>query len=169
MNHDEFRQVVHDYLEGTLPPARREQIERHLEVSSAAREYIGEIEALDRLLPSFVTPPPSPDFPRRVIRRIREAAEARTAPPHGRSRVFRIPLPVAVAAAVLLTVSLGFNALWLVYSQRVEELRDRTEVATPSREIPFVPVGWARDPAFYLYLDPAERELHDEDEPRIFP
>jgi hypothetical protein len=158
---EEVRAASHGFVEGEIEDDRGRAIRRHLEECGACAARIEEIRAVRALYPAWRAPAPREGFVARVL----EAAGSARDEGDGRSsgaprRIVPIPIPVAVAATVLLAVSLGFNALWVLYRNRlVGESVPPVPVAAPYAfgPSPFESApGGAVRPAFYFYLDPTE-------------
>ena len=169
--------IEHEYLEGTLSPEDRRAFRARMADSAELRERIAGMEAVGALLAEWETPEPSADFAEDVLERIRREAPGsdETSPtrPHGPSpahRIWQIPRGVGLAASVLLVVSLGFNALWVLYREALLSTDPPNEPRSTS--VRPTEIAWERPApaAFYYYLDPREEEgPSDEEEGEIGP
>jgi len=171
--------VEHHYLEGTLSASERRDFEARMRRSPELRTRIGEMTALRSLLAGWDVPDPSDGFADGVLDRIRREADApdrvgarsvvgrgdRALPTAAAAsatatatvRTWHVPRLVGLAACALLVVSLGFNALWILYR---DALLSTTEGLAETRATPIRPIDIAHErpapSAFYYYLDPRE-------------
>lgn len=173
MGCDAVRLAAYDFVEGEVDPGMASEIRAHLAACEECEGRVAEIRRLGGLLRTWEIPHPPDGFPEGVIAAL-ERGVGSSAEPRRRSRVLRIPWPVAAAAALLLTASLAFNALWILFRARLSPERPAPRIAGTSIGAP-ASLGAARGerpgpgairPAFFLYLDPTdEGPLRDPENP----
>lgn len=105
MNHERFRLLLDDYLDGELAPAARKRVEAHLEACeecTAELASLTELTAAARGLPREILPPR--DLWSAIEARLQERGPQAPRLPHGRMPWAR---PWMMAAAALLLVALS--------------------------------------------------------------
>ena len=99
--HDNPSHWILDYLDGTLDPGTRLEVDAHLEVCESCRVLLIEYRETWGLLSHYPGPEPSKGFVPSVLEVVRHQNRA--------TRIFRIRSAVIAAAAVILV------AAWLVF------------------------------------------------------
>lgn len=97
MNHREIKGHLPEYVDGSISPERRDEIERHLETCQNCRAEVGEFKKLLSFCENVSYEPPSEDYWISLIPRFRERLESRTVQ---RKPVNKL-IPVGVIGAVI--------------------------------------------------------------------
>ncbi|SRR5258708_22170423 len=136
MNCSRFQQCLHEYLEGTLSPAKKASVGRHLAQCCACRELVRKQQQIEQFLSiklreSAQTVALNPDLNRRVVTALH--AEPSPAPNRWYSIRFwtRFALPLTAAAACLIIAALLVRFLFLERTSRLQAARP-PEQDTPS-------------------------------------
>ena len=115
MRCSEVENAIETFLDGTLAPHIREEVERHLDSCAGCRETLDRRRRLTVLLQSVHVPPVPGAFADAVMGRARRVQASRS-PVGG---VWLRTLFMRVAAAVVLAAGVGAGAFMGVNSQRV--------------------------------------------------
>lgn len=188
MKADQIRELGYSYLEGELPDETMKEIERLLETSPEARAQLAELEAFNAILPHWQVPAPSEEFADGVIERIRSESAGPlaspgkgTAAPASSRRTWRVPAHVALAATLLLAVSIGFNVISYVYNTDLQRTNDSLQSENDSlaagsgsadTRTMVYPVAFEPVPAaFHYFADPRDTadDSMDPEIPEIVP
>ena len=131
------QQKIADYIEGTLPPDERKQVEEHLAVCEQCRLHAADIRKTIETLKGLEEVPPPPWLTQKVMQRIR--TEAR--PKKGLFQRLFFPLHIKLPMEAAVTVLIAGAAVLIVKSmepdlQRVAIVQEKPliETAPPAKE-----------------------------------
>ncbi len=169
MNKNEMRERAYEYAAGELPAELRAEFERTLETDAEARDHLAQVQSLDRALATWEAPAPADDFVDRVLAQVQtaDAPEDETdgARRETRTRYWRIPSHVGMAAAIFLVVSASFNVLWVLYRDRLlqqqPDLDPSGRTAVPVTRVLY---DYDQQPGGYYFLDPTDTDLRSGDD-----
>ncbi len=135
MNAPDLHTLTGAYATDALPPEERRQFVAHLEACPACADEVRELTATTARLGSAVAAPPPAELRDRVlgeIRRVRQQPPRTTAgtPGPGPADMPWSRRPMAMAAALLLVVSLGLAAFAVTAYQRAQRAERVAAVAT---------------------------------------
>ncbi|QKT03357.1 zf-HC2 domain-containing protein [Ectothiorhodospiraceae bacterium 2226] len=101
MNCRDIKSELDDWLDGYLPPARRQRVSAHLKRCTACAGALADRQALDAALRAMPVPPPPPGFADRTLARA-VAAQPRRRPLGGLALAASLMIGVAVGALLTL-------------------------------------------------------------------
>ena len=111
----QVRQKLDAYAANELTPGVGEQVESHLVTCDACCQALARMEELAALLRSVPAPPVPEGFAARLMAAARERLAARERPARALASPWRwwtsVPVPMRLAAAAVLVISLSLGAL----------------------------------------------------------
>lgn len=105
-----YREWVQELVDGTLAPARRAEIQRHLADCEACRAFADDLERIHALAESLPRHAPPDGVWLQIAGRLRHEGRVQTPAPAGRSRQGHLAL-LAIAAGLILTVGASLMIL----------------------------------------------------------
>src|SRR5512134_1149108 len=102
MDCNTIQQKIADYIEGTLPPDEKKQVEEHLAVCEQCRLYAADIRRTMGSLNSLEEVPPPPWLTQKVMQRIRAEAQPKRGLFQKLFFPLHIKLPLEAAATLLI-------------------------------------------------------------------
>ncbi len=135
MNCEKARRLLVDYVEDALGASRRQAVEEHVAGCEACQGELSQIESLKESIGSLAAPERDAEFWRRFDSRLSQRLSEEEPAVATRMRLWRVGLPLAAAAALVIASVLVFRETGRPPAV-VNNVAQQTEPGQAPREMP---------------------------------
>jgi anti-sigma factor RsiW len=126
--HTNYRESIHDLIDGTIGAIRRAELERHLADCADCRSFLADMQALRAATDALDTLQPPDGVWLQIAGRLRQEGRVQAPPAPKPARTARFAM-LAIAASLLLAVGVGLG--WLANQYRTPATPATIATATP--------------------------------------